>query len=160
MKTFVALKVSPTSFNCVKFIDIIIREENILTNKEYLNLMPTDEQSAWIYQKLDEYILNKDVTGCIAFLSKELKCDENTAMHLYLILTDQEETECDLTPQQIAHNNEVAREWQNKPKCQICGSTNIKRISTTAKVVNTAMFGIFGNKRKYQWHCNNCNSDF
>lgn len=45
-------------------------------------------------------------------------------------------------------------------KCPYCQSDNTKKISSTAKAVNIAMFGLFGNKRKYQWHCNNCNSDF
>jgi endogenous inhibitor of DNA gyrase (YacG/DUF329 family) len=45
-------------------------------------------------------------------------------------------------------------------KCPYCQSGNTKKISSTAKAVNIAMFGLFGNKRKYQWHCNNCNSDF
>jgi len=45
-------------------------------------------------------------------------------------------------------------------KCPYCQSENTKKISSTAKAVNVALFGIFGNKRKYQWHCNNCNSDF
>ena len=44
--------------------------------------------------------------------------------------------------------------------CPYCHSTNTKKITTTSKVVNTAMFGIFGQKRRYQWHCNNCKSDF
>ena len=44
--------------------------------------------------------------------------------------------------------------------CPYCHSTNTSKISTTAKVVNIALFGIFGQKRKHQWHCNNCNSDF
>lgn len=65
-----------------------------------------------------------------------------------------------LIPQQQAHNNAVAQELLNKPKCPTCQSTNVVRISTTAKVVNTAMFGIFGTKRHKQWHCNNCGSDF
>lgn len=53
---------------------------------------------------------------------------------------------------------------QTKPlvsvNCPYCNSTNTKKISSSEKVFNIAMFGIFGNKRKYQWHCNNCNSDF
>ena len=53
-----------------------------------------------------------------------------------------------------------AVEENNVPKCPYCHSTNTKKISTTSKVVNTALFGIFGQKRKHQWHCNNCNSDF
>ena len=48
----------------------------------------------------------------------------------------------------------------NKVTCPYCKSTNTKKITTTSKVVNTAMFGIFGQKRKHQWHCNNCKSDF
>lgn len=49
---------------------------------------------------------------------------------------------------------------QNTPHCPICNSTDLKRISSTAKAVNIAMFGLLGNKRKHQWHCNECKSDF
>lgn len=44
----------------------------------------------------------------------------------------------------------------NTPHCPTCNSTNIKRISTTTKVTNIAMFGLLGNKRKKTFHCNNC----
>ena len=44
--------------------------------------------------------------------------------------------------------------------CPYCKSTNTKKITSKEKAVNIALFGIFGNKRKYQWHCNNCKSDF
>lgn len=47
-----------------------------------------------------------------------------------------------------------------KPECPYCHSHNTSKITTTAKVINTAMFGVLGQKRKYQWHCNNCKSDF
>ena len=43
-----------------------------------------------------------------------------------------------------------------KPHCPTCNSSNIKLISTTSKVVNTAMFGIFGTKRHKTFHCSNC----
>ena len=48
----------------------------------------------------------------------------------------------------------------SKPECPYCHSHNTNKITTTAKAVNTAMFGIYGQKRKYQWHCNNCKSNF
>lgn len=58
------------------------------------------------------------------------------------------------------HNNELLENdkigQSNIPKCPTCDSTDIARISTTAKVVNTAMFGILGQKRKHQFKCNNC----
>lgn len=44
----------------------------------------------------------------------------------------------------------------NIPHCPTCGSTNIKKISTTSKAVNTVAFGIFGTKRHKTFHCNNC----
>ncbi len=44
--------------------------------------------------------------------------------------------------------------------CPYCNSVNTSKISTTSKVINTAIFGFFGTKRHKQWHCNQCNSDF
>lgn len=44
----------------------------------------------------------------------------------------------------------------NFPHCPTCGSTNLKKISTTSKAVNTVAFGIFGTKRHKTFHCNNC----
>lgn len=44
--------------------------------------------------------------------------------------------------------------------CPYCNSVNTSKISTTSKVVNTVIFGVFGTKRYKQWHCNKCGSDF
>lgn len=41
-----------------------------------------------------------------------------------------------------------------------CHSTNTKKISNVTKAGSVAMFGIFSQKVKHQWHCNSCNSDF
>ena len=43
-----------------------------------------------------------------------------------------------------------------QPHCPTCQSTNIKKISATSKAVNAGLFGLLGNKRKKQFHCNNC----
>lgn len=53
-----------------------------------------------------------------------------------------------------------AREQAMKPECPYCHSHNTTKITATAKAVDTAMFGVLGQKRRYQWHCNNCKSDF
>ena len=45
-------------------------------------------------------------------------------------------------------------------ECPYCHSKNTTKISSISKALDTAMFGIFGNKRNQQWHCNNCRSDF
>lgn len=56
----------------------------------------------------------------------------------------------------INADRERKQESSTIPHCPMCNSTDMTRISTTSKVVNTAMFGIFGQKRKYQFKCNNC----
>lgn len=61
--------------------------------------------------------------------------------------------------QTIIQNYQDQKQLQdllNKPKCPTCNSTNLKKISATSKVVNTAVFGLFGTKRFKQFHCNNC----
>lgn len=59
-----------------------------------------------------------------------------------------------------AFRNRLQQARENPVVCPYCGSGLVSKISTTAKVVNTAIFGIFGTKRHKQWHCNSCNSDF
>lgn len=48
----------------------------------------------------------------------------------------------------------------NIPKCPTCGSTNIRRISTAEKATGVILFGIFSNKRKYQFECQNPNCKY
>lgn len=54
------------------------------------------------------------------------------------------------------HTNDNSSKQHNQPKCPTCGSTNIKKITATQKASNAVLFGLFGNKRKKQFHCNNC----
>ena len=63
-------------------------------------------------------------------------------------------------PSQVARANAEALASQNKPRCPYCRSTDLHRITSFEKAANIALFGVFGNKRKYQWHCNSCNTDF
>lgn len=44
--------------------------------------------------------------------------------------------------------------------CPYCNSTNVKKITTTSKAINTALFGVFGTKRHKNYYCNNCKSNF
>lgn len=47
-----------------------------------------------------------------------------------------------------------------QPTCPFCKSNNVKKISGSSKAVSVALWGLFSQKVKKQWHCNNCNSDF
>lgn len=52
------------------------------------------------------------------------------------------------------------REEENLPKCPICGSTNLKKLSFTNKAVSVGVFGLLSNKINKTWECKNCKSTF
>lgn len=50
---------------------------------------------------------------------------------------------------------------QNIPKCPICQSTDLSKISSVHKAGKILMFGIFGmDDNGKTWKCNNCGSKF
>ncbi len=48
------------------------------------------------------------------------------------------------------------------PKCPICGSTNVNKISVTSRAVKTAAFGVYGavDDAGKTYKCGNCGSKF
>lgn len=108
---------------------------------------------------------SKNMEG-VSFVQRLTNCSFEIAQQMWGILKNQYGTKetnpmiPDLTPQQIAAANAQAQEWLNKVHCPYCNSTNCKKISGVSKATSVAMFGIFSQKVKKQWHCNNCRSDF
>ena len=100
----------------------------------------------------------QDKDNAIRFIINNSDCDQNTAIEVYSIMVGdiKPKLENTLSPAEIAHNRQEAQDLLNKPKCPTCNSTNLKKVSATSKVVNTAVFGLFGTKRFKQFHCNNC----
>ncbi|MFG6370176.1 MAG: hypothetical protein K1W16_17535 [Lachnospiraceae bacterium] len=109
-----------------------------------------------ILKELEPFTKSKDKLGFINKLIEKTNCDFDSARIVCDYLIDGTPLPSTLSQAEIAHNNAIAQEWQNKPKCPTCNSTNLKKISATSKVVNTAVFGLFGTKRFKQFHCNNC----
>ena len=64
------------------------------------------------------------------------------------------------TGQEVAMQQQASPMVPGRPRCPFCGSYDLKKITATDKVVNIALFGLYGNKRRYQWHCNTCKTDF
>ena len=50
----------------------------------------------------------------------------------------------------------VAELEATRPRCPTCSSTRIHKISALSKAGSVAMFGIFSQKVKRQFHCDNC----
>lgn len=56
---------------------------------------------------------------------------------------------------------EFQTQQQNIPKCPICQSTNLSKITNTRKAGKIVLFGIFGaGDLGKTWKCNNCGSKF
>lgn len=103
-----------------------------------------------------------NIDGACEIIQNCFNCNKETAEEVIKIMNKTVEDSLrskgiePLSMQQKAHNQSVARETSNKPKCPTCSSTNLKKISSTSKVINTAVFGFFGTKRHKIFHCNNC----
>lgn len=46
------------------------------------------------------------------------------------------------------------------PKCPVCGSPDLRKISATSKVLDIAFWGFTAGKPKKTYHCNNCDYEF
>lgn len=53
-------------------------------------------------------------------------------------------------------SSSVAQSQSNIPKCPTCGSTNIKKISASRKMLGAIGFGLLSKTARSQWECNNC----
>ena len=63
--------------------------------------------------------------------------------------------------QQKRIEKERIEKQQYTPKCPICQSTNLSKITTVQKAGKIALFGIFGmGDNGKTWKCNNCGSKF
>lgn len=101
----------------------------------------------------DDFLCLRDVSNCNKNLLKAM---------IELVEKDPIEYELKMSHfrTQAQQQKTIGIQSENAVCCPYCHSKNTAKITTTAKVVNTAVFGIFGTKRHKQWHCNNCKSDF
>ncbi len=81
---------------------------------------------------------------------------DNTFLDAMIELKKNNIIEYNLKISQFRNQTNNQQQSENVPKCPTCSSTNITCISTTSKVVNVAMFGLLGQKRKHQFKCKNC----
>ncbi len=135
-----------------------------MTIQEMVDAIDSQEHCTFeFFYNLEELTDQNNVEEAVSLIQQQFDCSEEIASQVYIEYKKQiyadikkSQNENPLSPEQIAHANAVAREWQNKPKCPTCQSQNLKKISATSKVVNTAVWGIFGTKRHKTFHCNNC----
>ena len=136
-----------------------------MTVQEIVNVLNFD-RSGEIFSfcyKLDKLIDNNNIDEAVNRIQKRFNCDQEKANNVFVEYKKQIYDEIKkfrdenpLSPEQIAYNNAVAKELLNKPKCPTCSSTNVQKISSLSKAGSVAVFGIFSQKVKHQFKCNNC----
>lgn len=128
--------------------------ENIIFEKEYNDIIEEIKRAKFLTKK--KLLQNHDYKCIYDRLQQpEVSYPKPT------ILSDNN-CESDEEYWERINQHTINKDISTKPtvECPYCHSTDTAKISTTSKVVNTALFGIFGTKRHKQWHCNHCNSDF
>lgn len=133
-----------------------------MTSQDLMNKLSDDIITrSEFYKEFSKVGETKNKLKCIELLMEHYNCGFDEAREVMDFVLDGEPLpNTDLTPQQIAQANAQAQDWLNKVHCPYCNSTNCKKISGVSKATSVAMFGIFSQKVKKQWHCNNCKSDF
>lgn len=135
-----------------------------MTIQEMVDAINSREYCSFsFFCKLEELTDQDNTKEAVKCIKDHFVCSEEIADQVFNEYKKQIYAECKrienenpLTPEQIAQNNAVARELLNKPKCPTCQSTNLKKISTTSKLVDIAVWGVFGSKRHKTFHCNHC----
>jgi len=113
---------------------------------------------------LFDFIKVKQIQEAINYIQIYCNCDEDTAKILFDTLYEKYYAsifEPKLSQAEIIRNNQIAQDLLNKPKCPICNSTNLAKITATKKIAKMAAFGIFGmGDNGKTWKCKNCGSKF
>lgn len=115
-------------------------------------LTPAQNKSDYYYNKsVEKY---GDDSHWYEFLLEEIKVNPLFNEKLY----ERAHSPKPIANKNITNNPEpiANKNITNIPKCPTCGSTNIKKISTSSKVFGAAMFGLFSKTAKSQFQCNNC----
>lgn len=133
-----------------------------MTSQDLMNKLSDDIITrSEFYKEFSKVGETKNKLKCIELLMEHYNCEFDEAREVMdFVLDGKPLPNPDLTPQQIAQANAQAQDWLNKVHCPYCNSTNCKKISGVSKATSVAMFGIFSQKVKKQWHCNNCKSNF
>lgn len=91
---------------------------------------------------------------------EETKCTEKEALEvieeLKAMLKDKSSGRSVLNNKKTTKKIDSQETQQNTPKCPTCGSTNIRKISSTKKVAGAIGFGLFSKSAKSQFECKNC----
>ena len=113
---------------------------NALHNREYYERQAEEQYSDWVmYEKIlfDEEIKKHPLFDYEAYRQKEDEIDRRL--------------------ENIVYSNRQS-DNAHQPKCPMCGSTNIHKISGVKRATHGLAFGLFSKTARSQWECGNCHN--
>lgn len=107
---------------------------------------------------VDEYVSNFPEFDREAYQNRLKNNEEYKQRHLQR----EEQQQAELQAQQQAAIHQAIENQKYTPKCPICGSPDISKITVTTRVAKTAVFGTVGalDDAGKTWKCNKCCSKF
>lgn len=128
---------------------IIMSMDDMRVFVKNLNLPTADLNS----NKLGTIASTSDSPSDEALREKYVYNNEHFSKKAYNDMLEYDRKECKRLQE---YWDTAGRSEQPKPKCPTCGSTNLRKVSVSAKAVSVGLFGIFSQKVKKTWHCNSC----
>lgn len=109
-----------------------------------------DQKGGDVFDIFDDYVtIEEDYEKAMNYYSQVTGCEMEIAREAVLDYVNGLKAVTDKIPK------------PNTPKCPICGSTNLSKITNTKKVTKILAFGVFGmGDNGKTWKCNNCGSKF
>ena len=128
-------------------LDIGLDSNNIDTQLIVRKILQSEYKKQLYY-----YIHINDISSASAIIRKYCKCNDIDIKEII-----QEYKDAYIKDPEIAQINakERARQTAPVPRCPMCGSTNIQKISNLNRTASIVGFGILSKKIGKQWQCNN-----
>lgn len=130
-----------------------------MDHNEIMNLICDEiKNRTEFYKELETFGLEKNKLGIVNCIMNKYDCEFDTARIICDFLIDKKPMPpTHLSQAQIAQINakERARQTAPVPKCPMCGSTDIQKISSLNRTASIVGFGILSKKIGKQWQCNN-----
>ena len=135
---------------------------NINCNMEYLfkaNIKPSKDICSKCGSKLihtsltaEEHFLIQHISKDRDFLMAMIELKKNNIIEYQTKIAQYKQ----IAKADGCYTSQLEKAERNKPRCPSCGSTNIQKISASAKIGGALMFGILSKTAKSQFKCCKC----
>lgn len=101
----------------------------------------------------DEYLTIAHISRDNTFIQAMIKLKEDDIIEFRFRIS---QFETQLQQQKQVDEKKQKEIISNQPHCPTCGSSNLAKVSTFSKIMDSAVWGFGGRQRYKTYHCNDC----